>query len=265
VVRASDDVHELGACARIGAEVAEQLARDHRDALLADAPRRHALVDAFDDDADALRLQHVLNAMRDLRRHRLLDLKPAGEGFDDAGELADADDLSVRKIADVHLAGDRRHVMLAVRLEADVAQHDHLVVAVDLVERAAQELDRVVFVAAEPVLVGADDARRRAPQSFAARVVADPAQKRPDRLFGFLSGGLAQDFFLGSVKGRAACRGGDGTLDRRREARKRGLLCCRPNMSVRRIIEAFEAWRRREESLVLATVYDTLGSTYTKA
>src|SRR5690606_15600418 len=148
VVRASDDVHELGACARIGAEVAEQLARDHRDALLADAPRRHALVDAFDDDADALRLQHVLNAMRDLRRHRLLDLKPAGEGFDDAGELADADDLSVRKIADVHLAGDRRHVMLAVRLEADVAQHDHLVVAVDLVERAAQELDRVVFVAA---------------------------------------------------------------------------------------------------------------------
>jgi len=36
-------------------------------------------------------------------------------------------------------------------------------------------------------------------------------------------------------------------------------------MSVRRIIEAFESWRQREENLVLATVYDTLGSTYTKA
>lgn len=35
-------------------------------------------------------------------------------------------------------------------------------------------------------------------------------------------------------------------------------------MSVRRIIEAFEAWRQRGESLVLASVYDTLGSTYTK-
>ena len=35
-------------------------------------------------------------------------------------------------------------------------------------------------------------------------------------------------------------------------------------MSVRRIIETFEAWRQRGETLVLATVYDTLGSTYTK-
>ncbi len=35
-------------------------------------------------------------------------------------------------------------------------------------------------------------------------------------------------------------------------------------MSVRRIIEAFEQWRQRGEPLVLATVYDTLGSTYTK-
>jgi len=35
-------------------------------------------------------------------------------------------------------------------------------------------------------------------------------------------------------------------------------------MSVRRIIEAFDAWRGRGETLVLATVYDTLGSTYSK-
>ncbi|HEX6994526.1 MAG TPA: XdhC family protein [Gammaproteobacteria bacterium] len=35
-------------------------------------------------------------------------------------------------------------------------------------------------------------------------------------------------------------------------------------MSVRRIIEAFDAWRTRGETLVLATVYDTLGSTYSK-
>lgn len=36
-------------------------------------------------------------------------------------------------------------------------------------------------------------------------------------------------------------------------------------MSTRRILEAFDAWRRQGEPLVAATVYDTLGSTYSKA
>jgi xanthine/CO dehydrogenase XdhC/CoxF family maturation factor len=36
-------------------------------------------------------------------------------------------------------------------------------------------------------------------------------------------------------------------------------------MSIRRIIRTFEAWRERAEPMVLATVYETLGSTYSKA
>jgi xanthine/CO dehydrogenase XdhC/CoxF family maturation factor len=36
-------------------------------------------------------------------------------------------------------------------------------------------------------------------------------------------------------------------------------------MSARQILQSFEAWRTAGEPLVLATVYDTLGSTYTKA
>lgn len=36
-------------------------------------------------------------------------------------------------------------------------------------------------------------------------------------------------------------------------------------MSVRDIIASFDTWRQREEPVVLATVYDTIGSTYTKA
>lgn len=36
-------------------------------------------------------------------------------------------------------------------------------------------------------------------------------------------------------------------------------------MSVRKILQTFEAWRARGEPLVLATVYQTLGSTYSKA
>jgi len=36
-------------------------------------------------------------------------------------------------------------------------------------------------------------------------------------------------------------------------------------MNIRRIIRSFEKWRDAGESMVLATVYDTVGSTYTKA
>jgi xanthine/CO dehydrogenase XdhC/CoxF family maturation factor len=36
-------------------------------------------------------------------------------------------------------------------------------------------------------------------------------------------------------------------------------------MSVRRIVETFEAWRRSGEPIVLATVFETQGSTYSKA
>src|SRR5690606_34611773 len=92
--RTSDDVEELGARAGVGAELAEQLARDHRHALLAYPARRHALVHALDDDADPFGLQHVVNAVRDLRRHRFLNLEPAREGLDDARELTDAHDLA---------------------------------------------------------------------------------------------------------------------------------------------------------------------------
>ena len=147
-------------------------------------------MDAFDDDAYAARFEHVLNAMRDLRSQRFLHLKPPRERLDDARELADADDFAVRKIADVHLADDRRHVMLAMRLEADVAQHDHLVVAVDLAKRAPQELERVVVVAAEPVLVRADDASRRADEPLALGIVADPLEQRAHGCFGFFARGF---------------------------------------------------------------------------
>src|SRR5690606_9297581 len=78
-------------------------------------------------------------------------------------------------------------------------------------------------------------------------------------------GRLAQRSFLGcSKRGWPACLGGDGSLDRRGGGPQPRSGMLEQVMSVRRIIEAFEAWRQRGESLVLASVYDTLGSTYTK-
>ena len=86
----------------------------------------------------------------DLRGHLFLHLEAARVGLDHARELADADDLAVGQVADVRAADDRRHVVLAVALELDVAQHDHLVVAATSSKCAAGiRPDR--RIAAEPV------------------------------------------------------------------------------------------------------------------
>ena len=88
--------------------------------------------------ADPVRLQHGVEGVGDLRREPLLHLQAARERVDEAGELRDADHAIARQVADVHLPADRRHVVLAERLEADVAQDHDLVVAADLLEGAPQ-------------------------------------------------------------------------------------------------------------------------------
>jgi hypothetical protein len=69
------------------------------------------------------------------------------------------------------------HVVLAVRLEADVAQQNHLVVTLDFLEGALEQVEGVDGVAGEELLVGLYDALRRAGQAFARRVVAGPADQ----------------------------------------------------------------------------------------
>jgi hypothetical protein len=49
----------------------------------------------------------------------------------------------------MHLADDRHHMVLAIGLDANVAQHDDLVVALDLLEGARQDLGRILIVAAK--------------------------------------------------------------------------------------------------------------------
>src|SRR5262245_53722541 len=234
-------------------------------------------MDAFDDDAHAPRFQHALNAIRDLRRQRFLHLQPPRERLDDARELADADHRAIGEVPDVHFADDRRHVMLAVRLEADVAQHDHLVVALDLAERAPQELDGIIVVAAEPVFVGAHDAARGTEEPLALGVVADPLEQRAYGRFGFAARGFA--LFLGrgsSSAGRHSIplvREIVGSLSLRswmvQPTGGAGILappsCLETRMGARDLLQSFETWRAAGEPLVLATVYETAGSTYSKA
>src|SRR5580704_4451892 len=84
----------------------------------------------------------------------------------------------------MHAADDRREVMLAMGLEADVAQHDDLVIAAGLLEGALEVFARIVVVAGEPFLVGARHPRRRGAQALAVRIVAGPADQGADRALG---------------------------------------------------------------------------------
>ena len=84
--------------------------------------------------------QRRLDGVGDLGGHGLLRLQALGEDLHHARDLGDADDAAVGQVGDVRHAQERRHVVLAVALHADVAQHDEVVVAAGLLEGAGQHL-----------------------------------------------------------------------------------------------------------------------------
>src|SRR5688572_5769083 len=178
-----DKGEELAAGPRIAAEGAEHVAGDHRDAALVDASRCHAFVHGLDHDADAARFQHRVDAGGDLCSHLLLHLEPTRIGIDYPRQLADPDHLVGGQVTHMGAADDRRHVMLAVRFELDVAEHDHLVVAGGLLEGATQILTWIDTVAAVPVAIGSYDTARRVAQTLAGGILAGPAQQDAHRIF----------------------------------------------------------------------------------
>jgi len=107
-----------------------------------------------------------------------LNLQPPGIGLDDPRQLADSDDAAVRDIGDPGLPNDRGQMMLAMALERNPAQHNHLIVAFDLLERLLKDVDGVLRVAREILLERACDAARCLDQAVALRIVAGPADNR---------------------------------------------------------------------------------------
>src|SRR6478735_11051145 len=120
---------ELLASPWIVAHYAVQRRRDGPSAGLLHSAERHAEVLGLDHDADAARLERFADPPRDLRREALLDLQAARVQVDDAAELRQPDDALAGQIADVRDAVERQEVVLAERVEADVAGDDELVVA----------------------------------------------------------------------------------------------------------------------------------------
>ena len=96
--------------------------------LLFHAAHHHAQVLGFADHSDSGWLDCVLDCFRHLLRETFLDLQAAGENVDDPRRLAQADDLFLGDVGDVHAAEKRQHVVLAQREHLDILDDDHLVV-----------------------------------------------------------------------------------------------------------------------------------------
>ena len=73
-------------------------------------------------------------------------------------------------------------MVLAMALEGHAAQHDHLVIAVDLAERLAQDLLRVLLVAGEIFAIGAPQAVGRLDQPVTVGILADPFDDGAERV-----------------------------------------------------------------------------------
>ena len=87
----------------------------------------------------------------------------------------------------MHLADDRRDVVLAMRFEPDVLQHDDLVIAVGFFKGALQQRHRVIAIAAEELGVGANDPVGGADEPLAIGIVTCPPDQGTDRFEGFLA------------------------------------------------------------------------------
>ncbi len=79
-------------------------------------------------------------------------------------------------------------MVLAMALDLDLPQHDHVVVALHVLEHPRQLLGRIGLVAVEPLAVGVDHAARRVEQAFTVGVVTGPGDQGAHCLQGLLPG-----------------------------------------------------------------------------
>jgi hypothetical protein len=79
--------------------------------------------------------------------------------------------------------------MLAMALEADATEHDHLVIALDFLEGLLQNQCGILTISGEKFLEGTSNASGSFDQSGSLRIVARPSNNRPERRFDIGSAG----------------------------------------------------------------------------
>ena len=96
----------------------------------------------LEHDADAARVQFLLHVIGDLFGEPLLHLEVPGEQLDHARELGQADQPVAWHVADMGNAAERQQMVLAQRVERDVAHEHELGVLLLVRERGHGELPR---------------------------------------------------------------------------------------------------------------------------
>ena len=147
----------------------------------------------FDDYGHAQRVQGILDAVSDLFRKTLLDLQPAGIGFHDAGDFAQAGNLSLGDICHMRFADEGEHMVLAEGEEFDVLDDDHVVVGL-LEEGAFDDGLPVLEIPLRKELHGLGHTFRCLLQPLACGILSQQPQDGFD-VAGNLPGGLFVVFF----------------------------------------------------------------------
>lgn len=168
----SDQIQKLLPRSCISLEASCNGARDRDGMLFLDPAHHHAEVARLDDDADADGFQHGLECIADFLTESFLGLETPRIHIDDARDFAEADDMFVRDVPDVHFSGEGKEVVLTERVALDVFHDDHTV-GVGREQCTVDDFFEVLRVSRCQKRHGFAAALRRALQSGSARIFAD--------------------------------------------------------------------------------------------
>lgn len=134
----------------------------------------------FYDHGNAAWLKGLLNGIGDLSGQCLLNLQALSIDLDNPGELANADNASARQVGDMSLTDDRHDMVLAVRFQTHVPEHDHIIVVIGLLEGTGEYLAWVSPVPLEKFLIGPYNSCRSIQQALSIGIIASPFNQKTD-------------------------------------------------------------------------------------
>ncbi len=121
-------VHHFASCRRAVAKCTPHCGCYAQAARFANATNRHACVRGFDDDGHAPDVEFFDQQVGHLLGHPFLYLRSTRNDFDQARQLAEPNDATAGKVADVGLAHKRQQVMLTEAAKTNVPNDNDLVV-----------------------------------------------------------------------------------------------------------------------------------------
>ncbi|TSC97517.1 MAG: hypothetical protein Greene101449_1191 [Candidatus Peregrinibacteria bacterium Greene1014_49] len=149
--------------------------------LFLHSTHHHAEVLGFEDNSNAFGFQYAFQSITDLLSQALLRLEPAREHVDDPGDLAEADNVFVRHISDVHFADEGEEMVFTEAVALDIGD-DHHAIGFAWKERAVDNGLKVFAVTLRQKLKGFRCALGGFQKPFALGVFADGLEERMEEL-----------------------------------------------------------------------------------